>query len=121
MCLHNYNLPKIINVPLEISLQCSPHTYIYFLMFSVHKGLNSLVLIASNVPTQHAAIRATAVLLIRSFAYETGGVLEKRVTLMKSDLIKRYRANVCVWVFLCARHMKNKRDEIQKGLELLLT
>ncbi len=41
---------------------------------------------------------------------------------MKSDLIKRYRANVCVWVFFfCARHMKNKGDEIQKGLELLLT
>ncbi len=91
----------------------------YFLMFSVHKGPNSLVFIASNVPTQHAAIRATAVVLIRSFAYETGGALEKRVTLMKSDLIKRYRANVCVWVFRCARHKKNKRQE--KGLELLLT
>lgn len=86
-------------------------------MFSVHKGLNSLVLIASNVPTQHTAIRATAALLIRSFAYETGGVLEKRVTLMKSDLIKRYRENVCVG----AHHMKNKRDELQKGLDLLLT
>jgi len=86
-------------------------------MFSVHKGLNSLV--PSNVATQHAAIRGTAVLLIRSFAYEAGGALEKRVTLMKSDLIKRYRANVCVWVFCCASRIKNKRQE--RGLELRLT
>lgn len=77
-------------------------------MFTVHKVLNSLVLIASNVPTQHAAIRATPVLLIRSFAYETGGALEKRVTLMKSDLIKRYRANVCVGVSLCTPREKQE-------------
>lgn len=77
---------------------------------SVHEGPNSLVLIASIAYTQHAAIRGTTVLLIGSFAYETRGALEKRVTLMKFDLIKRYRANACVWVCSCVHAIRKTRD-----------